>query len=75
MKKEKTVNVFGNDYLCTQFWSIEGNCSSIDVSLDGMHLGSILGLEIPDSEDSVEYFEQDENFTSEVIDWIVDNEK
>lgn len=71
MQNQKSVFEFGNEYVCTEFFDVDTQTSGVDVNLDDEHLGSIIGLEIPDIEDEDEV----EKFDNEVIEWIVDNEK
>jgi len=68
--KQKSVFEFGNEYQCTYFWCTDRNVSGVDVSLDGEHLGSIIGLDVPEIDDE----EGNIEFDHEVIQWIVDNE-
>ena len=54
-------------------FSINGghrNVGGVDVSLNGNHLGKIIGISIPDIDDE----EENIKFDNEVINWIVDNE-
>lgn len=69
MNNQKAVFEFGDEFMCTEFWDVDINAGGVDVTRNGKHLGSIIGLSIPDIED------EDENikFDKEVIDWIVDN--
>lgn len=70
MKNQKSVFEFGDEFVCTQFFDVDTQCDGVDVSRNGEHLGSILGLLIPDIEDE----EENIKFDNEVINWIVDNE-
>lgn len=65
------VSQFGNDYKCVEFFCTDRNVGGIDVSLDGEHIGEIIGLSFPDGEDKDEC----NKFDNEVIQWIVDNEE
>jgi hypothetical protein len=65
---EYTVIEFGNEYLCRRFYNTDNN-SGVDVSLNGNHIGSIIGLEIPDESDAIECTK----FENDVTDWIVEN--
>lgn len=67
MMKTKQITEFGNIYDCRYFYDYNTDC--IDISLDGEHLGSIIGLSLPDEEDN----EQVSYFEAEVINWIIDN--
>ncbi len=67
---QKSVFEFGNEYQCTQFFDIDTQATGVDVSLNGEHLGQIIGLEIPDIEDE----EENIKFDDAVTNWIVDNE-
>ena len=69
MKNQKAVFEFGNEYNCTEFYDVDINAGGIEVSLNGEHLGSIIGVNIPDIEDD----EENIKFDKEVVDWIVDN--
>lgn len=71
MNTQKAVFQFGNEYQLTEFFDIDTQASGVDVSLDGEHLGSIIGLSIPDIEDE----EENIKFDNEVINWLVENEK
>lgn len=72
IKTQKSVFEFGNEYVCTNYFDIDTQTSGVDVSLNDNHIGSIVGVTIPDDIDDI-----DENvkFDNEVINWIVDNEK
>jgi hypothetical protein len=71
MKNQKAVFEFGNEYNCTEFFDVDTQASGVDVSVMGKHLGSIIGISIPDIDDEEENIE----FDNEVINWIVDNDK
>jgi hypothetical protein len=64
MKKSRTVHEFGEDYICTDFYDMDNDCSSIEVFRDGKYLGVIVDLEVPDDDDDVPEFEE------KVIAWI-----
>ena len=66
---KKSVFEFGDEFVCTEFWDVDINAGGVEVTRNGEHLGSIIGLSIPDIED------EDENvkFDKEVIEWVVDN--
>ncbi len=49
--KQKSVFEFGNEYVCTYFFDVDTNASGVDVSRDGEHIGSIIGLDIPEIDD------------------------
>lgn len=66
---QKSVFEFGNEYQCTQFFDVDIQANGVEVKLDGEHLGSIIGLDIPDVEDE----EENIKFDNEVVEWIVDN--
>lgn len=68
---QKTVFEFGNEYQCQQFFCNDRNVGGVDISLNGNHIGEIIGLDIPDIEDENENVK----FDNEVIDWIVDNDQ
>lgn len=70
MNTQKAVFQFGNEYTCTNFFDVDTQASGVDISLDGNHLGSIIGLSIPDIDDE----EENIKFDNEVIKWLVDNE-
>lgn len=71
MRNQKSVFEFGDEYICTEFYDIDTNSGGIEVNRNGdEHLGSIIGLEIPDVDDE----EENIKFDNEVIAWIVDNE-
>jgi len=72
MNTQKSVFEFGNEYVCTNFFNIDTQASGVDVSLNGEHIGSIIGITIPDDIDDIE---ENVKFDKEVIAWIVDNEK
>ena len=65
------VSLFGNDYVCVDFFCTDRNVSGVDISLNDEHIGEIIGISIPDLEDG----EEVEKFNKEVEDWIVDNDK
>ncbi len=70
MKNQKSVFEFGDEFICTEFFDVETNSSGVDINRNGVeHLGSIIGVVIPDIDD------EDENvkFDLEVINWVVDN--
>ena len=69
MKNQKSVFEFGDEFICTEFYDGDLNCGGVEVKRNYEHLGSILGLEIPDIEDE----EENIKFDKEVTDWIVDN--
>jgi len=71
MNNQKAVFEFGNEYNCTEFFCSDRNCSGIDVSMNGNHLGEIIGISIPDIDDD----EENIKFDNEVINWVVDNKK
>lgn len=66
---KRSVFEFGNEYVCTYFFDIDNQCEGVDISCNGNHLGSIIGVTIPDEEDKDEV----KAFENEVIDWIIDN--
>jgi len=68
--KQKSVFEFGNEYVCTYFFDVDTNASGVDISRDGEHIGSIIGLDIPGIDDEEENIE----FDNQVIEWIVENE-
>lgn len=70
---QKTVFEFGNEYQCQHFFCNDRNVGGVDVSLNGNHIGEIIGLDIPDIEDEDEH--ENVKFDNEVIDWIVDNDQ
>lgn len=70
MKKQKSVFEFGNEYIATQFWSTEANCSGVDISNGDEHIGSILDIEIPEIDDE----DANIDFDRKVVDWVIDNE-
>jgi hypothetical protein len=70
MKNQKSVFEFGDEFVCTQFFDIDLQASGVDITRNDEHLGSIIGLTIPDIEDVEENIE----FDKEVVLWIVDNE-
>ncbi|TXG82773.1 MAG: hypothetical protein E6R13_04530 [Spirochaetes bacterium] len=70
MQNQKSVFEFGNEYQCTEFFCSDRNVGGVDVSLDGEHLGEIIGVSIPDIDDE----EENIKFDNEVINWIVDND-
>ena len=61
---------FGNEYVCTYFFDVDTNASGVDISRDGEHIGSIIGLDRPGIDDEEENIE----FDNQVIEWIVENE-
>lgn len=72
MKNQKSVFDFADEFICTEFYDVDINAGGIEINRNGAeHLGSILGLSIPDIED------EDENvkFDREVINWIIFNDK
>jgi len=68
MKNQKAVFQFGNEYNCQSYFNSDLD-NGVKVSLNDEHLGTIVGLDIPDISD------EDENdyFDEQVINWIVDN--
>ena len=71
MKNQKSVFEFGDEFICTQFFDVDTQASGVEVNRNGVeHLGSIIGIDIPDIEDE----EENIKFDNEVINWIVDNE-
>ena len=70
MKNQKSVFEFGDEFVCTEFFNVDLNIGGVDISRDDKHLGSILGLSIPDIDDE----EENIKFDNQVIEWIVDNE-
>lgn len=68
---QKSVFEFGNEYQCTQFFCADRNIGGVGVSRHGVHLGEIVGLDIPDIEDD----DENTKFDIEVIQWVVDNEE
>jgi len=74
MANSRTVSEFGNDYKCTSFFDVDTQTSGVDVARDGEHIGSIIGLHIPDEYDS-EFEVEVKKFDKEVINWIVDNDQ
>jgi hypothetical protein len=69
MKNQISVFVFGDEYQCTEFYDVDLNYSGVDVSFNGNHLGSIIGVNIPDIDDD----DESVNFNNEVTKWLVDN--
>ena len=67
---QKSVFEFGEEYQCTQFFCSDRNISGVDVSINGNHLGEIIGIDIPDD---IEDEEANIEFDNKVINWIVDN--
>lgn len=68
--EHRIVSQFGSDYKCVDFYCTDRNVGGVDVSREGEHIGEIIGISLPDSEDE----EECEKFDNEVINWIVDNE-
>jgi hypothetical protein len=64
---------FGNDYTCRYYFDADTSTSGVEVSNGDNHVGSIVGLEIPD-EDDEDFKELAKDFTNEVIGWLVENE-
>ncbi len=71
MNSQKAVFEFGNEYTCTNFFDVDSQVSGVDVSLEGKHIGSIIGITIPDDIDDVD---SNDEFDNQVIQWIIDNE-
>lgn len=69
MKNQKAVFEFGDEFMCTQFFDADTQTSGVEVSRNGVHLGSCL-IDIPDIEDE----EENIKFDNEIINWIVDND-
>jgi hypothetical protein len=69
MKNQISIFTFGDEYQCTEFYNVDLNYGGVEVSSYGKHLGSIIGVGIPDIDDDDEI----EKFTNEVINWLVDN--
>lgn len=72
IKTQKSVFEFGNEYVCTNFFDVDLQTSGVDVSVDGEHIGQILGVTIPDDIDDID---ENEKFDKEVVAWVVDNDK
>lgn len=71
MKNQKSVFEFGDEFVCTEFFDVDLQIGGVEVSRNGEdHLGSILGLDIPDIDDE----EENIKFDNEVIGWIIDNQ-
>jgi hypothetical protein len=70
-ESQKSVFQFGNEYACTNFINETTKASGVAVSKNGEHIGSIIGIRVPDDID-----DENENsaFDQTVISWIVDNE-
>lgn len=68
--EHRIVSHFGSDYKCVSFYCTDRNVGGVDVSREGEHIGEIIGISLPDSEDEDEC----KKFDNEVINWIVDNE-
>ena len=64
-----TIEGFGTEYQCRNFFDIDTNSSGIEVYEDGKRLGSMIGVSIPDSED----LEEIAKFKDELENWIVVN--
>jgi len=72
MKNQRSVFEFGDEFICTEFFDVDTQCSGVEVNRNGNeHLGSIIGISIPDFDDDDESIK----FDNDVIDWIVDNEQ
>lgn len=71
-QSQKSVFEFGNEYNCTNFFDVDTQASGVDVSLNGEHIGSIIGITVPDDIDDID---EQVKFDKEVINWIVDNDK
>lgn len=71
MKNQKSVFEFGDEFICTEFFDVDLGTGGVEVNRNGdEHLGSILGISIPDIDDE----EENIKFDNEVINWIVDND-
>lgn len=70
MKNQKSVFEFGEEFQCQDFTDVDPDRSGVEVFRDGVRLGSILGISIPDIEDEEENIKFDDHVTS----WIIDNE-
>lgn len=66
----KKVYEFGNEYVCRNFWCADRNCGGVSVSENDEILGEIIGLSVPDEDDT----DENKKFDNAVINWIVDNE-
>lgn len=70
-ESQKSVFQFGNEYACQNFTNETLKMSGVTVAKNGEHIGSIIGLRVPDDIDN-----EAENiaFDHAVISWVVDNE-
>lgn len=72
MKNQKSVFEFGAEFICTEFYDVDSNSGGVEVNRNGTeHMGSIMGVSIPDIDDE----EENIKFDNEVINWVVDNDK
>jgi hypothetical protein len=70
-ESQKSVFQFGNEYACTNFTNETLKTSGVTVSKNGEHIGSIIGIRVPDDIDDEE---ANVKFDKEVVDWVLDNE-
>lgn len=67
---ELTVTTFTNDTVtCRSFTNVGPDEEGIDLTMNGEHIGSIYGESIPDEED----YDEVDNFTAMIEDWLIDN--
>ena len=71
-ESQKSVFHFGNEYACTNFFDVDTQASGVNVSLNGEHIGSIIGVTVPEDIDDID---EQVKFDDEVVKWIVDNDK
>lgn len=71
-ESQKSVFQFGNEYACQNFTNETLKTSGVTVAKNGEHIGSIIGLRVPDDIDN-----EEENiaFDQAVVSWVVDNEE
>jgi hypothetical protein len=79
MKRSKTVVVLSDEFEAKEFFDIVGTStelSGVEISSNGTHIGSILGLFVPDENDfetEKEYNKALKMFDYNVEMWLFDN--
>ena len=55
---------------CRSFTDVDPDVSGIEVTVDGVRIGSMIGVDLPDVDDTDEVMD----FEGRVGDWIIENE-
>ena len=70
-ESQKSVFEFGNEYACQNFTNETLKTSGVTVARNGEHIGSIIGVRVPDDIDDEE---ANVKFDKQVVEWVLDNE-